>query len=216
MADAAAPSDNEKLITAVYKYFRGQGFPPPAAAAMTGSLLRESGLDPTIKQEKGGPGRGLAQWTDDPKHNSWKAEQAFAKKNNLDPNSIAAQLRFILNQNEDVTDQFKAADTPELAQAAVLNFERPGVVGDRFDNADAISKNVAAGLAPGTGLGGKILSKDPSGLLADLKTAFKLTPDWSTKTPCQKPSQAKDAPAEASVSGKLLNAAPNLKNINTP
>ena len=46
-----------------YDYFRSKGLPNFQAAAIVGNLDQESGVDPTIMQQNGGPGRGIAQWS---------------------------------------------------------------------------------------------------------------------------------------------------------
>jgi len=45
-----------------FEYFVGKGLSPAQSAGIVGNLSEESGVDPTIKQLGGGPGRGIAQW----------------------------------------------------------------------------------------------------------------------------------------------------------
>ncbi|HSO33774.1 MAG TPA: phage tail tip lysozyme, partial [Labilithrix sp.] len=45
-----------------FDYFRARGLTGEQSAGIVGNLDVESGLDPTIVQ-KGGPGRGIAQWS---------------------------------------------------------------------------------------------------------------------------------------------------------
>src|SRR5258706_4567848 len=47
----------------VYDYFIGKGLTSFQAAGVVGNLDQESGLDPTIHQQGGGVGRGIAQWS---------------------------------------------------------------------------------------------------------------------------------------------------------
>lgn len=50
---------NEKTA---FDYFVGKGLTKRQSAGIVGNLIVESGVDPTIKQSGGGPGRGIAQW----------------------------------------------------------------------------------------------------------------------------------------------------------
>lgn len=45
-----------------FDFFVGKGLTPAQSAGVVGNLSAESGVDPTIKQLGGGPGRGIAQW----------------------------------------------------------------------------------------------------------------------------------------------------------
>lgn len=55
-----AISANEKTA---FNYFVKKGLTKKQAAGIVGNLVVESGVDPTIKQIGGGPGRGIAQWS---------------------------------------------------------------------------------------------------------------------------------------------------------
>lgn len=46
-----------------FDYFVSKGLTKKQAAGIVGNLDQESGMDPTIKQYGGGPGRGIAQWS---------------------------------------------------------------------------------------------------------------------------------------------------------
>jgi hypothetical protein len=87
----AKTSTPEELITAVYEFYRAQGFSKWGAAYMLGSLMWESnGLDPTARQP-GGPGYGLAQWTDDSEHNSYPALICYAGIHGLCKDNFVVQ-----------------------------------------------------------------------------------------------------------------------------
>jgi len=51
---------NEKTA---FDYFVNRGMTKIRAAGIIGNLDQESGMDPTIQQYGGGPGRGIAQWS---------------------------------------------------------------------------------------------------------------------------------------------------------
>src|ERR1700683_922620 len=59
-AAATTAFPNEKTA---YDYFGAKGLTNFQAAGIVGNLDQESGVDPTIDQENGGPGRGIAQWS---------------------------------------------------------------------------------------------------------------------------------------------------------
>ncbi|PWJ27165.1 peptidase inhibitor family I36 [Branchiibius hedensis] len=46
-----------------FDFFVGKGLTARQSAGIVGNLVVESGVDPTIKQIGGGPGRGIAQWS---------------------------------------------------------------------------------------------------------------------------------------------------------
>jgi uncharacterized protein (TIGR03382 family) len=46
-----------------FDFFIAKGLTPAQAAGIVGNLDQESGVDPTIAQYGGGPGRGIAQWS---------------------------------------------------------------------------------------------------------------------------------------------------------
>lgn len=56
----AALAANEK---AAFDFFVSKGFSAVQAAGIVGNLMQESGIDPTIQEYDGGPGRGIAQWS---------------------------------------------------------------------------------------------------------------------------------------------------------
>ena len=81
-----------------YDYFRAQGFTNFQAAGIVGNLDQESGVDPTISQQGGGPGRGIAQWS---AGGRWDTDQgdnlvAFAAMEGLPTSSLQVQLDFIM------------------------------------------------------------------------------------------------------------------------
>jgi hypothetical protein len=59
-AVASIVRTNEK---SAFDYFVARGLTKRQAAGIVGNLDQESGMDPTIKQYGGGPGRGIAQWS---------------------------------------------------------------------------------------------------------------------------------------------------------
>jgi uncharacterized protein (TIGR03382 family) len=69
VADPDLGTDEQAATTAfandkpAFDYFIGKGLTAAQAAGIVGNLDQESGVDPTIAQYGGGPGRGIAQWS---------------------------------------------------------------------------------------------------------------------------------------------------------
>jgi hypothetical protein len=82
----------------VYDYFRGQGFTNFQAAGIVGNLDQESGIDPTISQQNGGPGRGIAQWSAGGRWDTDPGDNlmAFAAMEGASPTALQTQLDFIM------------------------------------------------------------------------------------------------------------------------
>ena len=80
-----------------YDYFRGKGLTNFQAAGVVGNLDQESGVNPTISQENGGPGRGIAQWSAGGRWDSDPGDNlvAFAATEGLPTSSLQVQLDFI-------------------------------------------------------------------------------------------------------------------------
>ena len=109
-------------------FFTSRGFTKQSAAGIVGNLLAESGINPKSEQYGGGPGRGIAQWTVDQR---WQTFLKFAKNRELDPQSLDAQLRFVIHEMPSAMG--KSAETIKTmtdANAAAKLFmdlyERPG------------------------------------------------------------------------------------------
>lgn len=69
VSDPALDSEEQEATTAfandkaAFDFFIGKGLTANQAAGIVGNLDQESGVDPTIAQYGGGPGRGIAQWS---------------------------------------------------------------------------------------------------------------------------------------------------------
>lgn len=80
-----------------FDYFVGKGLTAPQSAGIVGNLSAESGVDPTIKQLGGGPGRGIAQWQVGGRWDTSANGNVldFAADQGRDPWSLSLQLDFI-------------------------------------------------------------------------------------------------------------------------
>jgi hypothetical protein len=80
-----------------FDYFLGKGLTKIQAAGIVGNLDQESGMDPTISQIGGGPGRGIAQWS---AGGRWDKDtndnvRAFAAQEGKPMKSLDVQLDFV-------------------------------------------------------------------------------------------------------------------------
>lgn len=88
------PVAEDSNAARIWNCFRSMGYSAAATAGILGNMSRETGgtFDPAIKQQFGGPGRGLCQWT---YSDRWQNLIRWAKTHNLDPLSIEAQCKFV-------------------------------------------------------------------------------------------------------------------------
>lgn len=88
-------------------YFTGKGLSAAQAAGIVGNLMQESGVNPKSVQ-KGGPGRGIAQWS---KGDRWDGPQKDSFKNwagSKDMLDLKVQLDFIWYEMNNVSPWKKA------------------------------------------------------------------------------------------------------------
>jgi hypothetical protein len=93
-SSSAVSSANDKTA---FDYFVSKGLSDFQAAGIVGNLDQESGMDPSIAQYGGGPGRGIAQWsaggrwdTDHDDNVVW-----YANAHGQSRDSLTLQLDFI-------------------------------------------------------------------------------------------------------------------------
>ena len=79
-----------------FDYFRSKGLSGEQSAGIVGNLDVESGLDPTIEQ-RGGPGRGIAQWSVGARWDTTPGDnvKAYAAQQGKSAVSLQLQLDFI-------------------------------------------------------------------------------------------------------------------------
>lgn len=123
------PLSNEQFE---WDYFIGQGFSPAQAAGILGNLQQESGFNPESVQQ-GGPGRGLAQWS---QGGRWQPQDMTGNVQQ----DMTNQLNFIMQELQSNPGyglaQLMQATTPEQAAGIFSqDYERPGVVGGRIQDA---------------------------------------------------------------------------------
>lgn len=84
----AGSSDNDHTA---FTFFVGKGLTATQSAAIVGNLDQESSMDPTSVQ-KGGPGRGIAQWS---VNGRWVQEKSFAQSEGGSSTDLQVQLDFV-------------------------------------------------------------------------------------------------------------------------
>lgn len=153
----------------VYLDLIASGLKPGAAAGVVGNLVAESNVDPAAVQ-KNGPGRGIAQWS---AGGRWDQLVAWAKGQNLDPQTLEAQERYLVTELKSggLWGQLKNLDDPLAASRLVMRqYERPA------DQSEAnAQKRATLGVTATRDVTGQgqLIADDPIGWLKD-----KLIPDW--------------------------------------
>jgi len=100
------------------------GLSPGAATGVIGNLVAESGVSPTSVQ-RGGPGRGIAQWSSGGR---WDQLLAWARGRGSDPYSLSAQEAFMVQEMQamGVWSQLQGTTDPLTAATIVMRkYEMP-------------------------------------------------------------------------------------------
>lgn len=153
-------SGNENAEIA-FNFFVSQGFTPIQAAGIIGNLMRESHVNPKANQS-GGPGMGIAQWSENER---WQTLLTWANKEKKDPLKLETQLQFIMyefnNGYEQVMANVKKATTIEDATLQFMGpipvsgggagggYENPGI--PAYDERVAFAKDAHEKYAAGAG-----------------------------------------------------------------
>lgn len=147
----------------VYNQLIAEGFTPEAASGVIGNLMQESGVDPTKKQDGGGPGRGIMQWgTGKGSGERYDRLTKWAEKNGKDPLALETQYQYMMMEMRErgtygrlkgIKDVNKATDLfeKEMEQAGTPMME------NRYKFAQSALKQYGSGtLQPGKpGVAGK-------------------------------------------------------------
>lgn len=92
------------------------GLTAQQSAAICGNLQAESSIDPRANQP-GGPGRGIAQWSEGDR---WDSLVAFAQQQGEDPESLSFQLSYVWKElNEAYSSVLAALRATTTIQAGV-------------------------------------------------------------------------------------------------
>ncbi len=118
--EVVSENANDKVA---FEFFVGKGLTHVQAAGIVGNLDQESGMNPSIWQYGGGPGRGIAQWSaggrwDTSYHDNVKW---YAADHGASIYSLNLQLDFIWYELTDLgygDSQLRAATTVDEAVAA--------------------------------------------------------------------------------------------------
>lgn len=114
-----------------WNFFKKNGFSDAATAGIMGNLMQESStsINPKLKQ-KGGPGRGIAQWTVG--SDRWNNLQSHAQSMGKSWESLDVQLSFMLKEMGSNATYWRKTGAGSLdgfkkstsTDQAVVNFER--------------------------------------------------------------------------------------------
>jgi hypothetical protein len=158
-SSAATTSSNNK---AAFEYFVGKGLSNVQAAGIVGNLDQESSMNPSIAQYGGGPGRGIAQWSEGGRWNADKDDNVewYAKEKGLSVYSLTLQLEFIWYEletfgNYGLADLRRATTVAEATVAFEEDFEGCGECdqSQRIAYADAALSAYGHGSSGGGGGG---------------------------------------------------------------
>lgn len=132
-------------IETAYEYFLTHGFSPADAAGIVGNLIQESGVNPE-SQQSGGPGRGIAQWSQGGRWNP----SLMTGNQQID---LLAQLNFIdqelqSNPSYGLASLLKASTPQQAASIFSADYERPGIIGNRINDATDVANMAATGNWP--------------------------------------------------------------------
>lgn len=119
-----APDPAKNPGNYIYSWFIDRGFTPAAAAGIVGNLKQESNFNP-LSNQSGGPGRGLAQWSEGQR---WDSLVSWANSQGLNPNHMDTQLQFIVREMRGYgwLDTYRKITDPAQAASFFMNeYERP-------------------------------------------------------------------------------------------
>ena len=129
----------------IWASFLRYGFSKASAAGIMGNLQQESGdnLDPGAIQD-GGPGRGIAQWTEGDR---WATCQSWCKNKKYDPWSLQGQVGYLLHEIEEANGDYgsiqKYKQFSDPVEAAVYFHDKF----ERSADSDSFVRSVRGGNA---------------------------------------------------------------------
>lgn len=146
----------------VWDFFKHHGMSDAQAAAFIGNFMQESGLDPGADQP-GGPGRGIAQWSEGAR---WDQLLRYAAAQKKSPGTLETQLNFVWHE---LTGSYSGAlakiknskSLEEAVSAIAHDYEGAGIIGDRVGPARAAyEKFHGSGGSKEYAMGGEIQGPD--------------------------------------------------------
>lgn len=122
-------------VQQAYNFFVSMGLNNFQSAGIVGNLMQESGVDPTSRQ-KGGPGTGIAQWSNPGRWNelvSWVSDpKNFPDGKAHDANTLYPQLMYTWHEMKDVPPWNKTL--PDIKQAQNVE-QATQIFNDDFEKA---------------------------------------------------------------------------------
>jgi hypothetical protein len=146
---------------------RRKGYSNAAAAGVIGNLQQESGVDPNSNQHGGGPGRGIAQWTNTER---WATLTKWAGKSGKNPRSLQTQVDFLDKEMDQMSFTPRFKKMTDVSAATILfekKFERAGIpnYANRIREANKAYANYAGGVrapTPGASKGPPLGGRGPN------------------------------------------------------
>jgi len=107
-----------------FRFYQAKGLTAVQASGAPGNYWAESGIEPDRNQDGGGPGRGIAQWSDPGRWSTFLAMFGAPTGNNTI--DLARELEFswweLTHGYAETLAKLKATSTPEDAAAVICEF----------------------------------------------------------------------------------------------
>jgi murein DD-endopeptidase MepM/ murein hydrolase activator NlpD len=117
----STPLNGSDNVQKAFNYFVQKGLTPIQSAGIVGNLMQESGVDPNSVQ-KGGPGRGIAQWS---VNERWQGVLKLATATNRPPTDLGLQLDYLWQElNTTERAALSALKATSTIEDAVIQFEK--------------------------------------------------------------------------------------------
>jgi hypothetical protein len=166
-SQAITESDSDQVA---FDFFLAKGLTPVQCAGIVGNLDQESGMDPTIWQYDGGPGRGIAQWSAGERWDTTPNANVlwYAGQMGEDAYSLNLQLEFIwwelTNEGYGYSDLTAATNVTDAVIAFQDEYEICGQCdsSNRIDHANAALAQFGNDMSGGGGQPPPPPSDDPS------------------------------------------------------
>lgn len=116
-------SANEKTA---FDFFVAKGLTKKQAAGIVGNFDQESGMDPTIKQYGGGPGRGIAQWSVGGRWDTTSGDNEVHYTNvvlGVSRYDLEGQLKFTWHELTDIGYGYSSLKATTTVNSATTVFE---------------------------------------------------------------------------------------------
>jgi hypothetical protein len=141
--EVVSENGNDKVA---FDFFLGKGLTPVQAAGIVGNLDQESGMDPSIWQYGGGPGRGIAQWSAGGRWDSDYHDNVawYASQKGESIYSLNLQLEFIWYELTSIGYGYSSLRAATNVTAATVAFQDDFEICGACDSSNRIAHAEAA------------------------------------------------------------------------